>query len=110
MIDGVGRISHPLQLRAQKKLLSSLHFDEQDTVKRTVRAKDKTSSVDGVYILLLEDDKGCEQKLEQWAMEYTSKFVHAAGPEFHSTTIAQILGTAYVKRNLPEVSGLSKKC
>lgn len=36
-------------------------------------------------------------------MEYASKFVHAAGTKFQSTTIAVILGTAYVKKGLPEV-------
>lgn len=54
-------------------------------------------------VLLLEDHGKCGQEIEQWAVEYTSKFVHAAGPKFYSTTIAQIIGTAYVKKNLPEV-------
>jgi hypothetical protein len=36
-------------------------------------------------------------------VEYSSKFVHAAGSEFASTTAAVILGTAYVNKGLPEV-------
>ena len=54
-------------------------------------------------ILLLEDRKSLGAEVEQWALEYTSKFIHAAGPGFYPTTIAQILGTAYVKKGLPEV-------
>jgi hypothetical protein len=57
-------------------------------------------------LLLLNDDESLGIQIEQWALEYTSKFVHAAGPEFYSTTIAQILGTAYVKKGLPEVMAM----
>jgi hypothetical protein len=72
-------------------------------------AKQNTPILDDVEILLLEDDVKFGQKVEQWAVEYTSKFVHAAGPEFYSTTIAQILGTIYVQKNLPEVGSLFKR-
>jgi hypothetical protein len=62
---------------------------------------------DNADVFLVEDNRGFGQEVEQWALEYTSKFVNAAGPEFHSTTIGQILGTEYVKKNLPEVSHLT---
>jgi hypothetical protein len=107
-IDGVGGVSHPLRLCAERRPLSSLSQTEQDSIKHILTAKTSTLASDIVEILLLENDGRCGQKIEQWALEYTSKFVHAAGPEFYSTTIGQILGTAYVKKNLPEVSKLSK--
>jgi hypothetical protein len=103
-IDGIGRTSHPIKLRARRTPLNDLTLDEQETVKRIISAKCIPPISDDFDCVLLEDDSHCGQEVEQWAMEYTSKFVHAAGPEFHSTTMAQILGTAYVKKKLPEVS------
>lgn len=55
-------------------------------------------------VLVLEDHETLGTEVEQWAVEYASKFVHAAGPKFYPTTAAVILGTAYVKKGLPEVS------
>jgi len=55
-------------------------------------------------IIVLEEVENIGTQIEQWAVEYTSKFVHAAGPAFYSTTIGHILGEAYVQKGLPEVS------
>lgn len=104
-IDGIGRLSHPVDVPALSRLFDSFSLDEKDTIKQTEEPKaDKTGESDNASepVLILED--GFALALEQWAIEYSSKFVHAAGPEFYSTTIAQILGTAYVKKGLPEVS------
>jgi hypothetical protein len=72
-------------------------------VKKTEDPKSGIPSGDDDSVLLLEDNQVLGKQVEQWAIEYTSKFVHAAGPNFYPTTIAQILGTTYVKRGLPEV-------
>lgn len=108
-IDGVGRLSHPLELRARRQVLSSMDADAQESVKTTqAGSKDKLNSnqsdIESAEVMLLEDSKSIGDQVEQWALEYTSKFIHAAGPDFYSTTIAQIIGTAYVKKGLPEVS------
>jgi hypothetical protein len=108
-IDGVGRLSHPIQLRARRKALSSLDVHEQEVVRQTSSTKLKNTSNNDVEVVLLDNDATFGQDIEQWAIEYTSKFVHAAGPEFFSTTMAQILGTAYVKKGLPEVRSGKKK-
>jgi hypothetical protein len=105
IVDGVGRLSHPIHLRARRKTLKSFSRDAQDTIKQTEDSqRGQTDQDPSTTVMILEDDKSLGIQLEQWALEYTSKFVHAAGPEFYSTTMAQILGTAYVQRRLPEVS------
>jgi hypothetical protein len=102
-IDGIGKISLPLQLKARRGLLSALSFEIQNSIMRTADPKRKSSEEAELSIILLEDVDSLGAQVEQWALEYTSKFVHAAGPNFHSTTIAHILGEAYVKKGLPEV-------
>ncbi len=108
-IDGIGRISHPIQLRARRKALSAFKRNEQETISRTRDSEKTTKAQDDELeqILILEDQATLGTQVEQWAVEYSSKFVHAAGPEFASTTAAVILGTAYVKKGLPEASQLS---
>ena len=105
-IDGVGRLSHTLVLTARILTFSSFGPDAQDTIQQTKDSRnlDEIQSKESLNIVLLEEEKVLGLQVEQWALEYTSKFVHAAGPEFYSTTMAQILGTAYVKKGLPEVS------
>jgi hypothetical protein len=105
-IDGVGRLSHPIQLRARRKALNSFEAGEQEIISRTRDSRKTTKAQDPELdqILILEDQAALGTQVEQWAVEYSSKFVHAAGPEFASTTAAVILGTAYVKKGLPEVS------
>lgn len=104
-IDGVGRLSHPLPLHARRKPLSDFSPDAQSTIRRTEDSRNTDGNQDEgtLGVMILGDDKALSTQVEQWALEYTSKFVHAAGPEFYSTTMAQILGTAYVKKGLPEV-------
>src|SRR6266536_1128169 len=101
-IDGVGRLSHPIRLPARRKPLSGFSNEAQDKIWRTEDSKSAQDDA-AISVLILDDDESLGIQIEQWALEYTSKFVHAAGPEFYSTTIAQILGTAYVKKGLPEV-------
>ncbi|KAG9230992.1 hypothetical protein BJ875DRAFT_134464 [Amylocarpus encephaloides] len=101
-IDGVGGVSRPIKLCGRKKAFSTLSAEQQEAVKRTSALKETEKSSDNDQVLLLEDTSKLGQEIEQWAMEYTSQFVHAAGSEFYSTTMAQILGTAYVKKGLPE--------
>lgn len=106
-IDGIGNLSHPLRLRARRKDLSSLSQSIQDLVKSTEMPKKGQKLISDqeshpAQIILLEDSESLGQEVEQWAMEFTSKFIHAAGPSFYATTMAQILGTAYVKKGLPE--------
>ena len=60
-----------------------------------------------IQVMILQEDPFLGDELEQWATEYTDKFVHAAGPKFYPTTMAHILGTAYVKKSLPEVCTLT---
>lgn len=104
-IDGIGRISHTLQLPARRQTLSSLSDDSQEVIIQTEDPRGTLISDDkDTYVLLLDNSGSLGVLVEQWALEYTSKFVHAAGPKFYSTTIAQILGTVYVKKGLPEVS------
>lgn len=107
-IDGVGRLSHPIQLCARRKALNSFKDDEREIINLTQDSKKllKGSSDELEHVLILEDEATLGTQVEQWAVEYSSKFVHAAGPEFASTTAAVILGTAYVKKGLPEVSPL----
>ena len=105
IIDGVGRLSHPIKLKVQRKRLSSLSPEDQKTIRQTEDLKQgKKANFDTASVMLLADESGLGQQVEQWAVEYASKFVHAAGPNFYPTTMAQILGTAYVKKGLPEVS------
>lgn len=103
-VDGVNRVSHSLQLLARRKPLSAFSTDAQEIIRKTEDSKGNVSNLDDPEIMILEDDESLGLKVEQWAVEYTSIFVHAKGPKFHSTTMAQILGTAYVKKGLPEVS------
>ncbi|KAF4627496.1 hypothetical protein G7Y89_g10656 [Cudoniella acicularis] len=102
-IDGIGRISHPLRLSAHIRKLNSLTQKHQDIVMQTeILGRGSTVHSTDTHVLLLEDYQNLGQQIEQWAIEYTSKFVHAAGEKFYSTTMAQILGTAYVRKGLPE--------
>jgi hypothetical protein len=104
-IDGVGRLSHPIKLKSQWKRLSSFSPQEQKTIRQTEDRKQSGKiDLDAESVILLTNEGELGQQVEQWALEYTSKFVHAAGPRFYATTMAQILGTAYVKKGLPEVS------
>jgi len=105
-IDGVGHLSHTIQLPARRKPLNSLKADERDVIDRTRDSKKLLKAQDDElgHILILEDQSTLGTQVEQWAVEYSSKFVHAASPEFASTTAAVILGTAYVNKGLPEVS------
>ena len=102
-IDGIGRISHPLVLPARKKPMSAFSTSIQESIKLTEDLEADSPKTEDPNILILEEDKSLGTKIEQWAVEYTSKFVHAAGPKFYATTMAHILGTAYVKKGLPEV-------
>lgn len=99
-IDGIGRISHKLSLPAWLATLSDFDQDVQSSIKKTEAGAEVSTEN---QVLLLEDTESLGVQVEQWAVEYTSKFVHAAGPKFYATTIAQILGTVYVKKGLPEV-------
>ena len=104
-IDGVGRLSFPLRLKAQRKRLSSFNPEEQNIIRQTEDLKQSgKTDLDAASVILLTNEATLGKQVEQWALEYTSKFVHAAGPKFYATTMAQILGTAYVKKGLPEVS------
>ena len=103
-VDGIGGISHPLDLFARKKSLSAFSTAIQESIKLTEDLDiDFSSDAEDPKILILEEDKSLGTKVEQWAVEYTYKFVHAAGSKFYETTMAHILGTAYVKKGLPEV-------
>lgn len=104
-VDGVGRLSHPVKLRARHRPLKSFNPSKQAIIRSTRDGKGPGTD-DALSVMLLEDTDTLGVEVEQWAVEYASKFVHAAGPEFQSTTIAVILGTAYVKKDLPEVSHL----
>lgn len=102
-IDGINKLSHPLLLQARKAPLSALRPAIQASVRKTVDNRVLSSSEDDdEEIIFIEDDNTLGTRVEQWAVEYTSRFVHAAGPAFYQTTIAHILGEAYVKKNLPE--------
>jgi hypothetical protein len=107
-VDGVNRVSHSLQLLARRIPLSTFSTDAQEIIRTTEDSKGNVPNPDDPEndpeIMILEDGESLGVKVEQWAVEYTSKFVHAKGPKFHSTTMAQILGTAYIKKGLPEVS------
>lgn len=105
-IDGVDRLSHPIKLRAQRRPLSSFNASEQAAIRRTEdrRKLGKCTDKSEVHVTILEHEETLGTRVEQWAVEYASKFVHTAGAKFHATTIAVILGTAYVKKGLPEVS------
>ncbi|TVY34052.1 hypothetical protein LOCC1_G007801 [Lachnellula occidentalis] len=103
VIDGVGGLSHPIKLKAQKTRLSLFSAEEQKTITQTEdQNQNKTKKADAESVIILADGDALGQQVEQWAVEYTSKFIHAAGPKFYATTMAQILGTAYVKKGLPE--------
>ncbi|TVY89062.1 hypothetical protein LAWI1_G006226, partial [Lachnellula willkommii] len=103
IIDGVGGLSHPIKLKAQMTRLSKFSSEEQKTIKQTEdQTQNKNSKSNAESVIILAGGDGLGQQVEQWAVEYTSKFIHAAGPKFYATTMAQILGTAYVKKGLPE--------
>jgi hypothetical protein len=104
-VDGVGRIAHPIKLKGHILRLSKFPSEDQKVIKQTEDQKQSQTSEsdDTSPVILLADDGLLGQQIEQWALEYTSKFVHAAGPDFYPTTMAQILATAYVKKGLPEV-------
>ena len=105
LIDGVDRLSHPLKLRAHREPFSSFSAAEQTAIKRTQDRKkiDLSKDDESVQVTILEDEETLGTRVEQWAVEYASKFVHAADSKFQCATIAVILGTAYVKKGLPEV-------
>lgn len=99
-------MSYPLQLRAQRRALEDFTPESQDDIRRTKDSKVSDSvNEDDSYssVMILEDNEQLGEQIEQWAYDYTSKFVHAAGPKFYPTTIAHILGIAFVKKGLPEV-------
>lgn len=104
LIDGVDRLSHPIKLRAHRKLLNSFSTTEQAAIRRTQDRKKIGLCADdaSVQVTILEDDETLGTRVEQWAVEYASKFVHAADSKFQCATISVILGTAYVKKGLPE--------
>ncbi|CZT45690.1 uncharacterized protein RSE6_06021 [Rhynchosporium secalis] len=52
--------------------------------------------------MILVEDKTLGVRVEQWAVVYDSKFAHAGGIKFRSTTVAVIFGTAYATKSLPE--------
>lgn len=103
-IDGIGRISHTIKLRACANPLDSFSAAERAAIRKTQHSTKKIADNDGGHpsVFVLEDHENLGTEIEQWAVEYTSKFVHAAGPKFYPTTAAVILGTAYVKKGLPE--------
>ncbi|CZR58722.1 uncharacterized protein PAC_08614 [Phialocephala subalpina] len=103
-IDGIGRISHTLKLPACARSLDSFNPTEKSAIRKTQGTKKTVMDRDGENpsVLVLEDHETLGTEVEQWAVEYASKFVHAAGPKFYPTTAAVILGTAYVKKGLPE--------
>ena len=105
LIDGVDRLSHPIKLRAHRRSFSSFNAPEQTAIKRTQDRKkiDQCKDDESLQVTILEDDETLGTRVEQWAVEYASKFVHAADSKFQCATIAVILGTAYVKKGLPEV-------
>lgn len=105
-IDGVGHLSHPIQLRARRKSLGDFKAEEREIIDLTRDSKKVPKGREDrlEQVLILEDEVTLGIQVEQWAVEYSSKFVHAAGPEFASTTAAVILGTAYLNKDLPEVS------
>lgn len=104
-IDGVGRLSHPIQLRARRQALQDFSSSDRVIIDQTRDGKKGVAAEDGetLSVVIIEDHDRIGADIEQWAVEYSSKFVHAAGPEFYATTTAIILGTAYVKKGLPEV-------
>src|SRR4051812_33507734 len=102
-IDGVGKISHTIKLPARRTGLRCFSKDLQSAIRSTEDSRKDSSSEADPTVVLLEEDKSLGTLLEQWALEYTSKYVHAAGPKFYSTTLVHILGTRYVKKGLPEV-------
>ena len=108
-IDGIEHLSHSIQLRARRRPLSSFQPEEREIIIRTQAPKKcgKSQVVDLEHVLIFEDQATLGTQIEQWAVEFSSKFVHAAGPKFASTTAAVILGTAYIKKGLPEVSHFS---
>ena len=108
-IDGIEHLSHTIQLPARRKPLNSFKADEREIIDRTRDSKKllKAQNDELEHVLILENQSTLGTQVEQWAVEYSSKFVHAAGPEFASTTAAVILGTAYVNKGLPEVSRLT---
>jgi hypothetical protein len=106
-IDGIGRVSHTLNLPAWRISLNDFDDGVQSIIMKTEDAKEASNEP---QVLLLEDTETLGLQVEQWALEYTSKFVHAAGPKFYATTIAQIMGTVYVKKGLPEVSIAPQYC
>lgn len=105
-IDGIGRISHTIRLQASVKPLESFNTADRAAIRKTQRPAKKIADKDVGHpsVFVLEDHETLGTEVEQWAVEYASKFVHAAGPKFYPTTAAVILGTAYVKKGLPEVS------
>lgn len=103
IIDGIGRLSLPLKLRAHQRVWEELSNEEQIALIPTQESKFDSNASGKAVLLFIQEDPKLAVKVEQWALEYTSKFVHAAGPSFYATTMAQILGTAYVKKKLPEV-------
>ncbi|KAL3419924.1 hypothetical protein PVAG01_08423 [Phlyctema vagabunda] len=101
-IDGIGRHSHPLEIPALTELFENFSLEDKAMIRQTEgEEKANNTKAAGSNSVIIIDD-GFALAIEQWAVEYSSKFVHAAGPEFYSTTMAQILGTAYVKKKLPE--------
>jgi hypothetical protein len=110
-IDGIGKLSHTIKLRAYVMSLDSFDSGDRAAIEKTKLTSKKTSDKpDGnETILLLDHHESIGTDVEQWAVEYASKFVHAAGPKFYPTTAAVILATAYLKKGLPEVSFDSMK-
>ncbi|KUJ13911.1 uncharacterized protein LY89DRAFT_736910 [Mollisia scopiformis] len=103
-IDGIEKISHTIKLRAYAKSLDSFGAADRAAIRKTEIPNNQITDTDGESpeILILEDHEALGTQVEQWAVEYASKFVHAAGPKFYPTTAAVILGTAYLKKGLPE--------
>ena len=88
-----------------RKSLDSYSDGDQAIIKQTEAPKqrDEVTQVVTAQVEILDEDDTLGGQLEQWALDYTSQFITAAGPRFHSTTMAHIIGHMYVKKGLPEV-------
>jgi hypothetical protein len=108
MIDGrSGPCSLPIRIPVRQQLFSELNLEAQAEVWRTKRhqpgSNEAVLDLPEYVTVPAEDDETLGRRLEDWAIQYASKF-----SRYHSgrypTAYAYNVGVVYVTKQLPEVS------
>lgn len=111
MIDGCsGPCSLPTRVPVRQQLLADLKLEDQAEIWRTKKrppaSGENEAEIPEYVTVPTEDDETLGRRIEEWAMNYASKF-----SRYHSgrypTAYAYNVGVSYVSKQLPEVGKLN---